>query len=466
MQGRFSSSQTVSTDRNNTLGAPGGPNWNNVSFFQTDVPAAPPPAPAAAGAPPPPPPPIVYPRTVSQTIVRTKQPVLFFELGQHVFLIVSDKNDAPENADNFIPPGIPRTKENRAAFWKVPFNYVRKIVQNVAGGAHITEECTLPVTDSRELDDEFDHSEIMSDDQVQCVLSIYLPDPKYVSKTRHMWFPTENQTFWTIGSLWIMDRIKQAQSADFEFAQRIQGLQGSTQEAVWANLDANNMDHHMDRNAFVHHFLSVYIHRFLLAHPPGERTNNPDRVVAEAVRMYEEMSSQWESGHIKQLSAKVQGCGEGLLSIFYEHISPRITSKLTVKQLYSLIRRDTEMSPLFTMCLHYYITKIDQDKGTRNANYKSMNNVNAANVYAMQALNKFFIDFSKKIQNIIEDGNKDSVKGLELYWMTMDWPMIAEQLRFRKQPFQGWRHQLAPAAMPGVAGGGGGGPVPAPAFLR
>jgi predicted dehydrogenase len=93
-----------------------------------------------------------------------------------------------------------------------------------------------------------------------------------------------------------------------------------------------------------------------------------------------------------------------------------------------------------------------------------MNNVNAANVYVMQALNKFFQDFTRKIQEVIQEGELDSVRGLEFYWMTMDWATVAEQFHFNKQPFQGWQRQFAPAAMAGVAGAAG--PAPAPAFLR
>lgn len=278
---------------------------------------------------------------------------------------------------------------------------------------------------------------IVQNEEAQCILTI--PYGEYNKENIHrcndiQWEMRPEETFYMVGKLWIMERIMQAERADFEFASRIQGLQGSTQDSVWTCIKASPQM--ANRNEFVDRFVHPYIQKFVQNHPARQGTD-PDQVIMEAIRMYQKFCDTWELKHIKQVSCKIHAYCESLIVIFKDQIAS-IYRKIPLKQLVFLIRRDPELSPHFTLCLHYYITKLEQDKGTRNASYKSMNNAYMSNLNAINAMNTFFQENTKKILGIIEKIDKESQKNFA--WEIIDWADIVNQFSFHEPKFTGWRN--------------------------
>ena len=144
-----------------------------------------------------------------------------------------------------------------------------------------------------------------------------------------------------------------------------------------------------------------------------------------------QVCERWTAKHIKQLSPKLHAHCEALITLFQGQLQNVLQTEISVAQLAFLIRRDGRMSPSFALCLHHYMVKMDQDKGVRNANYKSMNNATTANSYAMRALHQFFLDHSAYILSCIAETN-DEVGKFLFSPRTIDWMLIVNQLKMQE----------------------------------
>ena len=112
------------------------------------------------------------------------------------------------------------------------------------------------------------------------------PDPRYCQKTRH--FLLREANHFDVGELWLRECVEKAERLDYEFALRMQGLQGSGINAVWTCSDMGAEPN--DRPDMMALFLRSYLSRFL-SQIPMQSTDDPDAIIREAVQMHEQVFS-------------------------------------------------------------------------------------------------------------------------------------------------------------------------------
>ena len=138
----------------------------------------------------------------------------------------------------------------------------------------------------------------------------------------------------------------------------------------------------------------------------------------------------------------------------------------TWKDMSRVIRRDPHLSPQFGLCLHFYMVKLDQDRGQRNANYKSMFNASSSNMLAINSMDAFLRKEAGYIASLTRDLATPEQRRFNV--KSMDWYSIVSQLPLPKMEWSGlkksrlstpgpvtpWARQLM---LDGRRGGDGGG---------
>ena len=175
----------------------------------------------------------------------------------------------------------------------------------------------------------------------------------------------------------------------------------------------------------------------------------------------------WIRHNKKNLSPVIQSAAEAFITIFMGSTLQRYSKQSfwTCKYLARILWRDPVMSPHFSLCLHYYMVKMDQDRGGRNANYKSMFNSSSANMMAINSMGAFLAENMLKIRGITDriDGLAEHEKRLSQE--IVDWYDIASQIPLAPEQYP---YKLMPPAAPSASavrgtrgtGGDGGGARP------
>lgn len=404
-------------ETHNRLEAQGDIQFDRLEFFrERPLPA---PQPAVAGT----------------THYNIYDPPQSFKIGINVYFVLEKSDRSPEELDSLIPR-LPGRENAPVSVWTVACEAKEVTITDAAG--RVQQYKVLQPIDKKELNDDIHPNEILSDEEAREVYhplraTGFYPDTRYVSKKKHLRFPVGNEVFFLIGSDWLTTKMNLAQNADFEFAQSIQGLQGCTQDVVWTC--ANSAQTLSDRNMFVDKFLGGYMQKFL-SNYPASQNNDPVNVIAEAVRMYEKLCQKWTVQHINGISPRVQAHCESLIVQFYDQFKHRLEkSKVTIKDLTFFLRRSNLTNKKFALCVHHYMSKMEQDRGTRNANYKSMNSVHTQSMYALKMMKDLLLE---NIDFMVKAKTNDVFPDFHLGFI--DWLDIANQFRFSTPKFEGWRH--------------------------
>ena len=143
----------------------------------------------------------------------------------------------------------------------------------------------------------------------------------------------------------------------------------------------------------------------------------------------------------------IQSAAEAFITIFMGSTLQRYSksSFWTCKYLARLLWRDPVMSPHFSLCLHYYMVKMDQDRGGRNANYKSMFNSSSANMMAINSMGAFLAENMSKIRAITDDIDAKEPHKKRLSTEIVDWYDIASQIPLAPEQYP---YKLMPPAAP------------------
>jgi len=112
------------------------------------------------------------------------------------------------------------------------------------------------------------------------------PDPRYCQKTRHFLLAEPNH--YDVGELWLRECVEKAEKLDYEFALRMQGLQGGGINSVWTCSDMGAEPN--DRPDMMELFLRTYLSRFF-SQIPMQSTDDPDTLIREAVQMHQQVFS-------------------------------------------------------------------------------------------------------------------------------------------------------------------------------
>jgi hypothetical protein len=252
------------------------------------------------------------------------------------------------------------------------------------------------------------------------------PNKKYAQRYRHYLLPQDEH--FEIGELYLKNSLEKAEKYDYQFAVRMQGLQNTTINAVWSCQDPGGEP--SDRAEVMEQFMRKFLSRFM-----GEASQNDasdvEMMINEAVQMHQEFSDRWVSEHKRCLSPMIEAASEALVGMFWNGaLRPAVVGGMTWKEMSRVIRRDARLSPQFGICLHFYMVKLEQDRGSRNASYKSMYNASSSNMLSINSMDAFFKSEIGYIcgltQNLIHAGTR------VFHPLTMDWHGIVSQLHLPK----------------------------------
>lgn len=315
------------------------------------------------------------------------------------------------------------TQESGRGFWIVP--YTIKTIQLSEG---IEQEYGIPYNASRLA---YPYETLVHADIHP------IPDGNYAIPYKH-YIPRDDSTNFIIGSEYLKTALELAENADYKFALRMQGLQNCSVHAVWCCVDEGYEKKNQDDMS--RGFIDEYIKRFL---HDREFTSNVTsaHVVTEAVQMYSDFTAEWGRTHIPTLAPVIESSGEALIELFMES-SLAVFKPLNLRssELFRAFRRMPELAPQLGMCLHFFMVKMEQDRGGRNANYKSMFNANTSNLLALHSMAKTFATKAHSLYKKIKQFKDD--KGI-FHTCLVDWYSIARQMPSERQVFPGFRSAVA-----------------------
>lgn len=222
------------------------------------------------------------------------------------------------------------------------------------------------------------------------------PNLAYAQEGRDFVLPGAH--VWTVGEMYLRPRLARAEQQDYEFAVRMQGLQNCNINAVWSTEDTG--EEPADRSELMGLFLQKFLTRFLAQAPMQQDT--PDQIVQEAIQMHRQFCRGWSLEHQRRLSPVIEASAEALIGLFYDrHLKGICPPDMTWLEVSRLLRRDARLSPHFGLCLHFYMVKLEQDRGARNASYKSMYNAGSSNMLALNSMDRLLQTERQRLQTLI-----------------------------------------------------------------
>ena len=265
-----------------------------------------------------------------------------------------------------------------------------------------------------------------------------LPDLQYAQQHVHFVLPSDPPAV-LVGELYLKQVIEKAERLDYEFALRMQGLQNSTINAVWVCSNAGAEP--ADRSDMMEQFLRHYMTRFLAQAPMAQE--DPETVIREAVQMHQQFCAGWVREHARGLAPTIEAAGEALIGMFFNTtLQGSALQKLTWKQAARLVRRDPRTSAQFGLCLHFYMVKLEQDRGGRNASYKSMFNASSSNMLSINAMDAFL----RKEAGYLHQQAAQAAHGNEngFHWAILDWYGVVSQLSLPVMRYSGTKRSRIP----------------------
>ena len=260
-----------------------------------------------------------------------------------------------------------------------------------------------------------------------------MPNPVYSQMHRH-YIPPDPQTQRTVGALYLKPLLERAERLDYEFALRMQGLQNTGINAVWVCTE-NGGAQPDDRAEMMDQFLRTYLSRFL-SKVPQTSNEDPEDTIREAVQMHQQFCSGWVREHKRSLSPVIESTAEALVGLFWEGaLRPAVRAGMTWKQMSRVIRRDQRLSPQFGVCLHFYMVKLEQDRGSRNASYKSMFNASSSNMLAINSMDAFLRKEAGYLASLTVGLGAPAQRRFDV--RCMDWYSIVSQLPLPKMEWSG-----------------------------
>ena len=268
--------------------------------------------------------------------------------------------------------------------------------------------------------------EFQANEKASLLLMTPPPNKKYALRHRHYLLPQDEH--YEIGEFFLKSSLEKAEKLDYQFAVRMQGLQNTTINAVWSCQDPGGEP--SDRSQMMEQFLRKYLSRFM-----GEASQNDasdvEMMIQEAVQMHQEFSDRWVSEHKRCLSPTIEAASEALVGMFWNGaLRSAVMGSMTWKEMSRVIRRDPRLGPQFGLCLHFYMVKLEQDRGSRNASYKSMYNASSANMLSINSMDAFFKSEVGYIMSITQRLEHPGTRIFDP--LTMDWHEIVYQLHLPK----------------------------------
>lgn len=169
------------------------------------------------------------------------------------------------------------------------------------------------------------------------------------------------------------------------------------------------------------------------------------RLEALTLPLCSQFSETWDRQQKRTLAPNLDAGGEALVNLFWDSCFRGMPSEISPRKLSMLLRRDEFLSPHFSLCLNFYLNKMEQDRGMRNASYKVMTNTNSSNMQALNSLYMYFRQKGPEIRRMIAEALKDKTQMGEHFSVHfIDWFEIARQLPMYNPKFDYATKKQAP----------------------
>ena len=311
-----------------------------------------------------------------------------------------------------LDPELTVSGYDKNGYWLVP------CVEEADGSGNI---CFRPETVAEPLPDAM-RSPDWGDDYKDMD---HRPHPEYARL--HVDFSPRYHQTRKIGAVFLKINLERTEKLEYDFALRMQGLLNCGLNAVWTCTEFG-FDN-ADRSHIMEHFLQKYIGRFLTQVTQKQEEMDPDKIVREALQMHSRFSAGWTKEHKKGLSPSLDASSEALVGHFCSGpLKIMVDAGFTRKQIARFLRRNEHMSPQFSLCLHFFMVKMDQDRNGRNANYKSMFNSTNSQLLQMKTLDHFLRSNLNIIQEFMNEHFSMPIELQKFDISVMDWYYIESQL--------------------------------------
>ena len=254
--------------------------------------------------------------------------------------------------------------------------------------------------------------------------------------------PDQPPAYYEIGMNTLLRALEEAETRDLAFARLMEGLGNVNPSVVWDCLDPDYDA--SDRKAVMDQFMEKYLDRFYARVEPGN-VPTVGEVSEEVLHKHKTFCKAWTKKHYKTLTPAVTAPAETLTSEFYTHLEAYFQKDrhLSRAELARVLMRHEEFATDFASCLHYFMTSLEQSRGSRNASYKQMTQISAARAWSY---NRMGNALSNKIQTLIQLFIR--MRDLQQFWLshlTIDWHAILGQIPQVHRYFDDEAAQSGPA---------------------
>ena len=269
----------------------------------------------------------------------------------------------------------------------------------------------------------------------------HTPDWHYTELYTHV-MPIE-ETHYDVSATALRIVLDAAERADYQFAQRMQGLQNATFEAVWPSSDRCGSER--DATAVTDLFIKGYMGNFVARYGRKSEMDGsvlPVEVIREAIHMHSQFTHEWDDAYKRRLAPTLQAGAEAFVGMFSTHQTlkslPEVPNRWALLSRYFI--RNPAHSAIFSVCLHSYMVKMEQDRGARNANYKSMTNAASSYLASMNAMSTFLTQNMAKISGELTRLLTPKHHCLHIFFI--DWHWIASELPVGHRRFLPYKEDI------------------------
>ena len=269
----------------------------------------------------------------------------------------------------------------------------------------------------------------------------HTPDWHYTELYTHV-VPIED-THFEVSATALRIVLDAAERMDYQFAQRMQGLQNATFEAVWPSSDRCGSER--DATAVTDLFIKGYMGNFVARYGKKNEMDGsvlPVEVIREVIHMHSQFTHEWDDAYKRRLAPTLQAGAEAFVGMFSTHqtLKPlrEVPNKWALLSRYFI--RNPAYSAIFSVCLHSYMVKMEQDRGARNANYKSMTNAASSYLASMNAMSTFLTQNMAQINVDLTRLLAPEHHCLHIYFV--DWHWIASELPVGHRRFLPYKEDI------------------------
>ena len=230
-----------------------------------------------------------------------------------------------------------------------------------------------------------------------------------------------------------------AEELDYRFALSMQGLRGSSLNAVWTCPDPEYSI--SDRSVVMEQFVKLYMEKFYSNVSVTSGTSSAEDVIHEALRLHQQFCKSWVETHHRTLSAEVVSTAEALIGMFYQGITANMPREflesvgITRVLLSRYLRRNPLYSSEFAHCLYHYQTSNEHMRGNRNPSYRAMSKENNANTSALRRMAQML---EANLQGVLSDIRALNQYDILFHRYFIDWHFIAGQMPHYHKEFNGF----------------------------